>query len=127
MDIARKVQPKIQKVIKKFPTKALISRARLNELDEPEGEETICCLTGFYHEEPVKITVMTADKGQWIKNRAPKKPCLMVVLDETAQLVRVGDYCTTKAGRFIIRDLGNANEMDIYYDLQLERIDGYGV
>ena len=127
MDIARKVQPKIKKVIKKFPTEAVISRDEINDLGEPCGENEICKLTGFYHEDPTHVTVLTADKGQYISGRTPKKPCLMVVLDDTARLVKVGDYCTMSAGRFIIRDLGNANQMDIYYDLQLERMDGHGV
>ena len=116
--IANKVKPKIQKVIDKFPTYVDIYRDVKNEFGEPDGKDLICSVKGFYHEGNAQISAITTDKGQVKRS---KQIFLMVVYDDTTSNIKENDYFFLEDVKYIIRDLGNQNRLNIYFDMLLER------
>ena len=119
MSIANKIKPKIAKVINKFPTNVDIYRDVLNEYNEPIANELVCNITGFYHEGSTGINFNTLDKGQ-ILHIGSKK--LMVVYNEATMQIKEGDYFYLDNTKYIIRDKGNQNRLNIYFDMLLEVI-----
>ena len=116
--IANKIKPKIQKVIDKFPTCVDIYRDIKNEFGEPGGEDLICSVKGFYHEGNTQISAITTDKGQVKRN---KQIFLMVVYDDTTIKIKENDYFLLEDTKYIIKDLGNQNRLNIYFDMLVER------
>ena len=116
--ITNKVKPKIQKVIDKFPTYVDIYRDVKNEFGEPDGKDLICSVKGFYHEGNAQISSITTDKGQVKRN---KQIFLMVVYDDTTSNIKENDYFFLDDVRYIIKDLGNQNRLNIYFDMLVER------
>jgi hypothetical protein len=116
--IANKVKPKIQRVIDKFPTYVDIYRDVENEFGEPEGKDLICSVKGFYHEGNTQISAITADKGQVKRS---KQMFLMVVYDDITTKIKENDYFMLEDTKYIIRDLGNQNRLNIYFDMLVER------
>ena len=116
--IANKIKPKIQKVIDKFPTYVDIYRDVKNEFGEPDGKDLICSVKGFYHEGNAQISAITTDKGQVKRS---KQIFLMVVYDDTTSNIKENDYFFLEDVKYIIRDLGNQNRLNIYFDMLLER------
>ena len=116
--IANKIKPKIQKVIDKFPTYVDIYRDVKNEFGEPVGKDLICTVKGFYHEGNTQISASTTDKGQVKRS---KQIFLMVVYDDTTIKIKENDYFSLDDVRYIIRDLGNQNRLNIYFDMLVER------
>ena len=116
--IANKIKPKIQKVIDKFPTYVDIYRDVKNEFGEPVGKDLICSVKGFYHEGNTQISAITTDKGQVKRS---KQIFLMVVYDDTTIKIKENDYFSLDDVRYIIRDLGNQNRLNIYFDMLVER------
>jgi hypothetical protein len=116
--IANKIKPKIQKVIDKFPTYVDIYRDVKNEFGEPVGKDLICTVKGFYHEGNTQISAITTDKGQVKRS---KQIFLMVVYDDTTIKIKENDYFSLDDVRYIIRDLGNQNRLNIYFDMLVER------
>ena len=119
MSIANKIKPKITKVINKFPTNVDIYRDILNEYNEPITNEFICNVTGFYHEGSTGINFNTLDKGQILHTGSKK---LMVVYNETTMQIKEGDYFYLDNTKYIIKDKGNQNRLNIYFDMLLEVI-----
>lgn len=115
--IANKIKPKVKKVIDKFPTVVDVYREVKNEFGEPEEEQFICSVTGFYHEGTSQISAITADKGEVKRN---KQKFLMVLYDETTINIKENDYFILDNIRFKIKDLGNQNRLNIYLDMSLE-------
>lgn len=115
--IANKIKPKILKVINKFPTEVTIYRTSKNEFGEPGAEEVICSVTGFYHEGTSQPSFMTAEKGE-VKN--DKSKFLMVVCDEVTSKIQEGDYLYLDNQKFYIKDKGNQNRLNIYFDMVLQ-------
>ena len=116
--IANKIKPKIQKVIDKFPTYVDIYRNVKNEFGEPGGKDLICSVKGFYHEGNTQITSIATDKGQVKRS---KQVFLMVVYDDTTSNIKENDYFFLEDVKYIIKDLGNQNRLNIYFDMLLER------
>ena len=116
--IANKVKPKIQKVIDKFPTYVDIYRDVKNEFGEPDGKDLICSVKGFYHEGNTQISAITTDKGQVKRS---KQIFLMVIYDEDTMKIKENDYFLLDDTKYIIKDLGNQNRLNIYFDMLLER------
>ena len=116
--IDNKIKPKIQKVIDKFPTYVDIYRDVKNEFGEPVGKDLICTVKGFYHEGNTQISAITTDKGQVKRS---KQIFLMVVYDDTTIKIKENDYFSLDDVRYIIRDLGNQNRLNIYFDMLVER------
>lgn len=116
--MANKIKPKIQKVIDKFPTYVDIYRDVKNEFGEPGGKDLICSVKGFYHEGNTQISAITTDKGQIKRN---KQIFLMVVYDDTTSNIKENDYFFLEDVKYIIKDLGNQNRLNIYLDMLVER------
>ena len=115
--IANKIKPKILKVINKFPTHVTIYRNTVNEFGEPVEEQKVCSVTGFYHEGNTQMSFITADKGEFKKD---KSKFLMVGCDEITEKIKEGDYLYLDEKRFYIKDLGNQNRLNIYFDMLLQ-------
>ena len=115
--IANKIKPKIQKVIDKFPTYVDIYRDAKNEFEEPNGKDLVCSVKGFYHEGNTQISAITTDKGQVKRN---KQMFLMVIYDEDTVKIKENDYFLLDNVKYVIRDKGNQNRLNIYFDMLLE-------
>lgn len=117
-NIANKIKPKVKKVIDKFPTNVDIYRNSRNEFGEPVGEELICSVKGFYHEGNNMISAITKDKGEIKRN---KQIFLMVIYDDETIKIKENDYFLLDNIKYKIKDLGNQNRLNIYFDMLLER------
>lgn len=115
--IANKIKPKIQKVIDKFPTYVDIYRDAKNEFEEPNGKDLVCSVKGFYHEGNTQISAITTDKGQVKRN---KQMFLMVIYDEDTVKIKENDYFLLDNVKYVIKDKGNQNRLNIYFDMLLE-------
>lgn len=115
--IANKIKPKVKKVIDKFPTHVDIYRDIKNEFGEPERKELICTVKGFYHEGNTQISSITTDKGEIKRN---KQKFLMVIYDDKTIKIKESDYFELDNIKYIIKDLGNQNRLNIYFDMLLE-------
>ena len=116
--IANKIKPKIQKVIDKFPTYVDIYIDVKNEFGEPGGKDLVCSVKGFYHEGNTQISAITTDKGQVKRN---KQMFLMVIYDEDTVKIKENDYFLLDNVKYRIKDLGNPNRLNIYFDMLVER------
>lgn len=127
--IANKIRPKIQKVINKFPTRALVFREGKNEFNEPSAPIELFEITGFYHEGNNQISSFLTEKGEF---KRKKQKFLMVLYDEKSKLIEEGDYIcfiddsasdvviVENAKKYFIKDKGNQNRLNIYFDMLLE-------
>lgn len=116
--IANKIKPKVKKVIDKFPTYVDIYRDTKNEFGEPDGKGIICDnLKGFYHEGNNMISAITTGKGEVKRS---KQKFLMVIYDEETIKIRENDYFLLDGVKYVIKDLGNQNRLNIYLDMLLE-------
>ena len=106
--IANKIKPKVKKVIDKFPTYVDIYRDIKNEFGESEGKN---------HEGNTQISAITADKGHVKRS---KQMFLMVVYDEDTVKIKENDYFLLDDVKYIIKDLGNQNRLNIYFDMLVE-------
>ncbi|MGL5507478.1 MAG: hypothetical protein ACRDB0_06225 [Paraclostridium sp.] len=119
--LANKIKPKITKVIDKFPTEVSIMRSILNEYGEPMQALKICDIRGFWHDGTSyggARTTFISDGGK-VKNH--KQNYLMVVYDELSTLIREGDFFILDNVKYEIIDLGNCNNMNIYFDMLLRK------
>lgn len=116
--IANKIKPKVKKVIDKFPTHVDIYRDAKNEFGEPDGKYLVCNdLKGFYHEGNTQISAITTDKGEFKRN---KQKFLMVLYDDETIKIKENDYFLIDNIKYKIKDLGNQNRLNIYFDMLLE-------
>lgn len=115
--IANKIKPKVKKVIDKFPTYVDIYRDIKNEFGEPGGKDLICSVKGFYHEGNTQISAITTDKGEVKRD---KQKFLMVLYDEATINIKENDYFILDNIRYKIKDLGNQNKLNIYFDMLIE-------
>lgn len=116
--ISNKIKPKILKVINKFPTQVTVYRDILNEFNEPDDQIKVCDITGFYHEGNRGININLGDNG---KVKKDKSKYLMVIVDEVSKNIQENDYLYIENIKYNIVDKGNQNNLDIYYDMVLER------
>ena len=117
-----KIKAKVKKAIKKLPTTGYVKRAYLNDFEEKTDLlEDICTLEGLYHESNNSNaqTITLENKGEVIKG---KYPYYLIVCDETAKLIRKDDYLILDNTKYLIKDLGNVNKMDIYLDIRLQEV-----
>lgn len=116
--IAEQVKPKIANVINMFPTECSVFRKELNEYNEPLDKVLLCHIKGFFHQGNNMISGIVKDSGEVKRG---KQEYLMVVIDEETEQIKEGDLLTVKGIDYKISDLGNQNNMDIYYDMLLKR------
>ncbi|MGL5766713.1 MAG: hypothetical protein ACRCX8_13835 [Sarcina sp.] len=116
-NISNKIKPKITKVINKFPTNVRVYRDSLNEFNEPLDKQFVCDITGFYHEGNSTISAITQDKGE-IKRS--KQMFLMVAYDDISVNINADDYFFLDNVKYRIKDKGNQNRLNIYFDMLLE-------
>lgn len=116
--IANKIKPKIVKVIDKFPTYVDIYRDMKNDFGEPNGKDLVCSIKGFFHESTSTISVSLSDKGEVRKN---KQAFLMIAYDDTSINIKENDYFMLDNVKYVIKDLGNQNRLNIYFDMLVER------
>ena len=116
-NIANKIKPKVKKVIDKFPTHVDVYRDVKNEFGEPEGKDLICSVKGFYHEGNTQISAITTDKGQVKRS---KQVFLMVIYNEDTVKIKENDYFLLDNVKYVIKDKGNQNRLNIYFDMLLE-------
>lgn len=115
--ISNKIKPKIEKVINKFPTNVNIFRSGLNEFNEPIEDLLVCNVNGFYHEGNAQISAITQDKGEVKRN---KQRFLMVLYNDDTINVKENDYFYLDNIRYKIKDKGNQNRLNIYFDMLIE-------
>ena len=118
-----KIRAKVRKAIKKLPTQAIVKRAYINDFGEKTKLlEDICTLEGLYHESNAQygIAVTLENKAEIIRG---KNPYFLVVCDETAKLIQKDDYLILNNTKYLIKDLGNINKMDIYMDMMLQEVE----
>lgn len=116
--LANKIKPKITKVINKFPTEVTILRNSLNDFGEPVQALKVCDIKGFWHDSNNMISAITKDSGEVKRG---KQNYLMFVYDELSTLIREGDFFILDDIKYEIIDLGNCNNMNIYFDMLLRK------
>lgn len=118
-----KIKANIRKAIRKLPTQAIIIRYLIDEeFNEPTEEyKTICEIEGLYHEGATTraLSIDLQNKGEIKKG---KGIYFLVVYEGGAMQIQKDDVLLIGDDKFIIKDLGNANRMDIYLDLKLEEV-----
>lgn len=116
--IANKIKPKIERVINKFPTEVIIYRGTKNEFGEPGETVKVCDITGFYHEGNYQIKVIRNDGGTY---KSDKGTFLMVLYDDKSKTIEEGDCLFLDNIKYEIKDKGNMNRLNIYFDMKIER------
>lgn len=117
-----KIKANIRKAIRKLPTNAKIIRYSMDEeFNEPtEIYEIVCDIEGLYHEGTLSLTINRQDKGEIKRD---KGIYFLIVYDEAAMKIKKDDILLIGEDKFIIKDLGNANRMDIYLDMKLQEVE----
>lgn len=116
MSIKRKIIPKLEKVIRRFPTQVEIFRGMVNEFNEVTNDIRITTVTGFYYEDSV-INIGRETKGNTKKE---KSKYLILTKNEQSDLIKELDYFYFKNKKYLIRVIDNLNSLDVYYTLILE-------
>ena len=117
--IAKKVTPKIAKTIKKFGVDVEVFRNNLNEFNEPIGKVKILEFKGLFSESQHSINSRNADSGQVKKDKTYK---LIALIDNDTKRLKEGDILLIKGVEFNLVSVNNANMLDTYFDLVLEKI-----
>ncbi|CEO04853.1 Uncharacterised protein [[Clostridium] sordellii] len=112
-----KIKTRIKKVIKSCPTHVTILRENKNEFGEPMSPFVVCEIVGFWHDGNTMITQITTDGG---KIKRDKQYFLMLVYDQISALIKEGDYFVLNDKKYSIANLGNCNNMNIYFDMLLK-------
>ena len=116
--IASKIVPKVTKSIKRFGVNVEVFRSNLNEFNEPTENEKILEFKGLFSESQHSISLQNADSGQVKKDKVYK---LITLIDNDTKLLKEGDTLIIKGKEFTLININNANMLDAYYDLVLEK------
>ena len=117
--IANKVTPKIAKTIKKFGVDVEVFRSELNEFNEPVGEIKVIDFKGLFSESQHSINSRNIDSGQVKKDKTYK---LIALIDANTKALKENDIFLIKGVKFKLVNINNANMLDTYFDLTLEKI-----
>lgn len=118
-----KIKTKVKKAIKKLPSQAVVKRAYINDFGEKTNLlDQICILEGLYHESSNQFgqNITLQNKAEVKKE---KNLYFLVVYDETAKLIQKDDYLFIGNTKFIIKDLGDVNKMNIYMDIKIQEVE----
>ena len=116
--IANKVTPKIAKTIKKFGVDVEVFRNDLNEFNEPVSIVKVLEFKGLFSESQHSINSRNIDSGQVKKDKTYK--LITLINDDTKQL-KENDVLLIKGTEFNLVNINNANMLDTYFDLILEK------
>ena len=117
--IANKVTPKIAKTIKKFGVDVEVFRNTLNEFNEPVDKVKVIGFRGLFSESQHSINSRNIDSGQVKKDKTYK---LIALIDKDTKRLKEGDVLLIKGVEFNLVSVNNANMLDTYFDLVLEKI-----
>lgn len=116
--IANKVTPKIAKTIKKFGVDVEVFRNELNEFNEPIGKIKVIEFKGLFSESQHSINSRNIDSGQVKKDKAYK---IIALIDNSTKILKENDILLLKGTEFNLVNINNANMLDVYFDLTLEK------
>ena len=116
--IANKVTPKIAKTIKKFGVSVEVFRNELNEFNEPIDKIKVVEFKGLFSESQHGINSRNIDSGQVKKDKSYK---LIALIDNNTRLLKENDIFLIKGVKFNLVNINNANMLDTYFDLTLEK------
>ena len=116
--MANKVTPKIAKTIKKFGVDVEVFRNNLNEFNEPIGKVKVVEFKGLFSESQHSINSINIDSGQVKKDRTYK---LIALIDNNTKRLKENDIFLIKGIEFDLVNVNNANMLDTYFDLTLEK------
>lgn len=123
MSLGPKVSPKIEKVIRRFPTKAKIVVEEVDELyKEPTGNYIVKVpsIQGFFHEDRRATRVKLEDKG--VVYERYEAIFLMVLITPETETISKGDIMIINDSEcFTVVDSHNPNKLNIYFDIEIER------
>ena len=117
--IANKVTPKIAKTIKKFGVDVEVFRNTLNEFNEPIGKVKVIEFKGLFSESQHSINSRNIDSGQVKKDKTYK---LIALINKDTTQLKENDILLIKEVEFKLININNANMLDTYFDLTLEKI-----
>ena len=116
--IANKVTPKIAKTIKKFGVDVEVFRNTLNEFNEPIDKAKVIEFRGLFSESQHSISSRNIDAGQVKKDRTYK---LIALINKDTTQLKENDILLIKEVEFKLININNANMLDTYFDLTLEK------
>ena len=116
--IANKVTPKIAKTIKKFGVDVEVFRNTLNEFNEPTDKIKVIEFRGLFSESQHSISSRNIDAGQVKKDKTYK---LIALINKDTTQLKESDILLIKEVEFKLINVNNANMLDTYFDLTLEK------
>ena len=116
--IANKVTPKIAKTIKKFGVDVEVFRNTLNEFNEPIDKVKVIEFRGLFSESQHSIGSRNIDAGQVKKDKTYK---LIALINNDTKQLKENDTFLIKGIEFNLVNINNANMLDTYFDLTLEK------
>ena len=116
--IANKVGPKIFKAIKKFGVNVEVFRSSFNEYNEPIDIAKEFEFKGLFSESQHGINSRNTDSGQVKKDKTYK---LIALIDNNTKKLKENDILLLKGTEFTLVNINNANMLDVYFDLTLEK------
>ena len=117
--IANKVTHKIAKVIEKDGVDVEVFRNNLNEFNEPIGKVKVVEFKGLFSESQHGINSRNNDSGRVKKGKTYK---LIALIDNNTKRLKENDIFLIKGVEFDLININNANMLDTYFDLTLEKI-----
>ena len=116
--IANKVTHKIAKVIEKDGVDVEVFRNNLNEFNEPIGKVKVVEFKGLFSESQHSINSRNTDSGQVKKDKTYK---LIALIDNNTKKLKEDDILLLSGVEFNLVNINNANMLDVYFDLTLEK------
>lgn len=117
--IANKVVPKISKAVNKFGIDVEAFRKSINEFNEPLEEVKISKFKGLFIENNISIKADTSDAGLIKKDKTSK---LIALINKDTKALKDNDILYSNGSKFKIIDINNTSQLNIYYELTLEKI-----
>ena len=116
--IANKVTYKIAKVIEKDGVDVEVFRNTLNEFNEPVDKVKVIEFRGLFSESQHSINSRNIDSGQVKKDKTYK---LIALIDNNTKSLKENDIFLITGVEFNLININNANMLDTYFDLTLEK------
>lgn len=107
----------VDKAIKNYGQEITFKRQVFNEFKEPQGEQIVCKVFGFYYRGRSILSIKSNIAGE---TNTSKEEKLMILIDSNSKDIKKGDTFTLNDNKYKLLDLENA--FDLYYDITLERV-----